>query len=120
MSDSLTEFRRFRERMNTRILERGPLTTKRFFALDTQAYQEGALSVKVKELLGLVASLVLRCDDCVTYHLVRCREEGVTAEEVDDAMAIGLVVGGSIVIPHLRRAVDRWDELDGGVEGGRE
>lgn len=117
MSDSLTEFRRYRERMNARILERGPLTTKRFFALDTQAYQDGALSVKVKELLGLVASLVLRCDDCITYHLVRCMEEGVTEGEVDEAMGIGLVVGGSIVIPHLRRAVDRWDELGAGAGG---
>jgi AhpD family alkylhydroperoxidase len=112
MADRLEEFRTFRERMNDRILEAGNLEIKRFFALDTRAYEGGALPVKTKELMGLVASLVLRCDDCVTYHIVRCKEEGVTNEEMFEAFSVGLVVGGSIVIPHLRRAVDRLDELD--------
>ena len=112
MTERLKEFREFRERMNARILESGNLEIKRFFALDSRAYEEGALPVKTKELLGLVASLVLRCDDCVTYHLVRCREEGVTRAEMFEAASVGLIVGGSIVIPHLRRAVDRWTELE--------
>jgi AhpD family alkylhydroperoxidase len=112
MADRLQEFRTFRERMNDRILEAGNLEIRRFFALDTRAYEAGALPVKTKELMGLVASLVLRCDDCVTYHIVRCREEGVSNEEMFEAFSVGLVVGGSIVIPHLRRAVDRLDELD--------
>src|ERR1041384_7092082 len=112
MANRLEEFRRFRERMNERILEAGNLEIKRFFALDGRAYEGGALDVKTKELLGLVASLVLRCDDCVTYHLVRCAEEGVTRAEIFESLSVGLVVGGSIVIPHLRRAVDRWTELE--------
>lgn len=111
MADKLKEFREFRERMNDRILEAGNLEIKRFFALDTRAYEEGALPVKTKELLGLVSSLVLRCDDCVTYHMVRCREEGVSNEEFFEALSVGLVVGGSIVIPHLRRAVETLDRL---------
>ncbi len=110
-SKSLAEFRAFRERMNTRILGENNLVINRFFALDTRAYENGALDVKTKELLGLVASLVLRCDDCITYHIVRCAEEGVTRDEAFETLSIGLIVGGSIVIPHLRRAVDRWDEL---------
>ncbi|MDP9347557.1 MAG: carboxymuconolactone decarboxylase family protein [Gemmatimonadota bacterium] len=111
MSDKLEEFRKFRERMNDRILEAGNLEIKRFFALDTRTYEAGALDVKTKELLGLVASMVLRCDDCVTYHMVRCKEEGVSEEEFFEAFSVGLVVGGSIVIPHLRRAVDTLDQL---------
>ncbi len=110
-SDALREFRLFRERMNERILESGNLEIKRFFALDSRAYEEGALPVKTKELMGLVASLVLRCDDCITYHVVRCKEEGVTDAEFMEAFNVGLVVGGSIVIPHLRRAVARLEEL---------
>jgi AhpD family alkylhydroperoxidase len=109
---SLAEFREFRERMNQEILDQGNLVMNRFFALDGRAYVGGALDVKTKELLGLVASLVLRCDDCVTYHLVRCAEERVGREELFEALSIGLVVGGSITIPHLRRAVARWDELE--------
>ena len=115
MSDAtstLEEFRQFRERMNAEILGENNLGVNRFFALDGRAYEAGALDVKTKELLGLVASLVLRCDDCVTYHLVRCREEGVTRAEAFEAMSVGLIVGGSIVIPHLRRAVDRLTELE--------
>jgi AhpD family alkylhydroperoxidase len=111
MPDRLEEFRRFRERMNERILGAGNLEIKRFFALDGRCYEAGALDVKTKELLGLVASLVLRCDDCITYHVIRCRQEGVTDEEFFEAFSVGLIVGGSIVIPHLRRAVDTVDQL---------
>ena len=111
-SDSLEEFRKYRERMNSEILGENNLVINRFFALDTRTYEAGALDVKTKELLGLVASLVLRCDDCVTYHLVRCREEGVTRDEIFETLSVGLVVGGSIVIPHLRRAVESWGELE--------
>lgn len=109
---SLEEFRAFRERMNQEILDEGNLVINRFFNLDTRAYEAGALDVKTKELLGLVASLVLRCDDCVTYHLTRCAEERVTRAEIFESLSIGLVVGGSITIPHLRRAVARWSELE--------
>jgi AhpD family alkylhydroperoxidase len=109
---SLEEFRQFRERMNKEILGEGNLVINRFFALDTRAYDAGALDVKTKELLGLVASLVLRCDDCVTYHLTRCAEERVTRAEIVESLSVGLIVGGSIVIPHLRRAVDRWSQLE--------
>jgi AhpD family alkylhydroperoxidase len=110
--DSLQEFREFRERMNKEILAEGNLVINRFFALDTRTYEQGTLDVKTKELLGLVASLVLRCDDCVTYHLARCAEEHVTRSEIFESLSVGLVVGGSIVIPHMRRAVDRWSELE--------
>ena len=112
MSSGLEEFRRFREEMNEPILASDNRELKRFFALDSRAYENGALDVKTKELMELVASLVLRCDDCITYHVVRCKEEGVTRPEFLEAFNIGLVVGGSIVIPHLRRAVARLDELD--------
>ena len=111
-ADALEEFRRFRERMNEEILGEGNLVINRFFALDGRAHEAGALDVRTKELLGLVASLVLRCDDCVTYHLTRCREEGVRRDELFETLSVGLVVGGSIVIPHLRRAVARWSELE--------
>ena len=107
---SLEEFRRYREKMNEKILEHGNLGIKRFFNLDTQAYEDGALSKKTKELLGLVASLVLRCDDCVTYHIIQCVEQKVSDEEFFEAFNIGLIVGGSITIPHLRYAVDTLEE----------
>jgi AhpD family alkylhydroperoxidase len=110
--DSLEEFRKFREQMNAEILGENNLVINRFFALDTRTYEAGALDVKTKELLGLVASLVLRCDDCVTYHLTRCAEEKVSRAEIFETLSVGLVVGGSIVIPHLRRAVSRWSELE--------
>jgi AhpD family alkylhydroperoxidase len=112
-SAALAEFRAFRERMNEEILAENNLVINRFFNLDGRTYEAGALDVKTKELLGLVASLVLRCDDCVTYHLTRCREEGVTRAELFETLSVGLIVGGSIVIPHLRRAVARWGELGG-------
>jgi len=108
---SLAEFRHFREKMNAAILAADNLVIQRFFALDTQTYQAGALDAKTKELRGLVASMVLRCDDCITYHIVRSREEGVTDQEFFEAFSVALVVGGSIVIPHLRRAVTRLEEL---------
>lgn len=111
-ANALREFREYRERMNAEIVGENNLVINRFFALDSRAYEPGALDVRTKELLGLVASLVLRCDDCVTYHVVRCAEEGVTREQLFETCSIGLVVGGSIVIPHLRRAVDRWSELE--------
>jgi len=109
----LEEFRRFRERMNQRILEADNLEIKRFFALDGRVYDDGALPTSTKELMGLVASLVLRCDDCIAYHVIRCKEEGATNEQLFEACSVALVVGGSIVIPHLRRAVALLDELDG-------
>jgi AhpD family alkylhydroperoxidase len=108
---SLQEYRAFRERMNQRILEADNLDIRRFFALDSRVYEDGALPTTTKELLGLVASLVLRCDDCVTYHLVRCAEEGSSDAEITEALSIGLIVGGSIVIPHLRRAINTLDEI---------
>ncbi len=113
MSD-LEQFRRFRERMNERILAQENLDIRRFFALDSRVYEPGALPTRTKEMLGLVASLVLRCDDCVTYHVARCVEEGVSDEELFEVFSVGLVVGGSIAIPHLRRAVDTLDQLRAG------
>jgi AhpD family alkylhydroperoxidase len=113
MTDSIADFNAFRSRMNELIQDAGNLTINRFFNLDHRAYEPGALGTKTKEMLGLVSSLVLRCDDCVTYHVIRCHEEGVTREEFLDVFAVGLVVGGSIVIPHLRRAMARLEELGG-------
>ena len=111
MNSRKNEFNEFREKMNARILESSNLTIKRFFNLDTNAYEEGKLSPKIKEMLGLSASMVLRCDDCITYHLQQCKEEGVTRDEFFEVFSIAFVVGGSIVIPHLRRAVAFLDEL---------
>jgi len=108
--DEFEEFRRYRERMNTRILSAGNLGIKRFFALDSRAYEKGALDTKTKELLGLVASTVLRCNDCITYHIIRCVQEGVSDAELFEALNVALVVGGSITIPHIRRAVDVLDQ----------
>lgn len=112
------QFQAFRTRLNQRILGEQPdpahpggtLNTRRFFQLDTATYKDGALPVKTKELLGLVASMVLRCDDCVSYHIVQCIEAGCTDQELWEAFDVALIVGGSIVIPHLRRAVDFLDE----------
>lgn len=111
MAGRIEEFNKFRTAMNEKLLGSGNLQIKRFFSLDTQAYAEGALPVKTKELLGFVASAVLRCDDCITYHLIRCVEEGVSDEELFETFNIALVVGGSITIPHIRRAVDALEEL---------
>lgn len=106
------EFTRFRQKLNEKILAQGNLGIKRFFALDEQSYQPGVLDAKTKELLGLMASLVLRCDDCVSYHIIQAREKGAGREELFETFGIALVVGGSIVIPHLRRAVDFLEELE--------
>ena len=113
-ADRVRAFTDFRKRMNERILAEPSQVVRRFFALDTQTYQAGALDVKTKELLGLVASMVLRCDDCISYHVAQCREAGVNRDEMFEAFSVGLVVGGSIVIPHLRRAVDFLDKLEQG------
>lgn len=107
----LESFRKERERLNARVLETATLETKRFFSLDGQTYRAGSLPAKTKELMGLAASMVLRCDDCISYHLIRCAEEGVTDDEFQESFSVALIVGGSIVIPHLRRAVDFLDEI---------
>ena len=115
MSDRVAEFTAFRKRMNERILAEDNQVVRRFFALDTQTYKPGALDLKTKEMLGLVASMVLRCDDCIAYHVAQCQQAGVTREELFEVFSVGLVVGGSIVIPHLRRAVDFLDQLEAGA-----
>ena len=120
MSDKLAEFTAFRQRMNERILAEDNQVVRRFFALDTQTYKAGALDVKTKEMLGLVASLVLRCDDCISYHVAQCKEAGVERDAFFEVFSVGLVVGGSIVIPHLRRGVDFLDQLEGGAADGTE
>jgi len=112
MAEGIIEkFQKQREELNQLVMDYAGQGTKRFYSLDSQAYREGALSCKVKELLGLVASFVLRCDDCIKYHVIRCFEEGVSDEELEEALFIGLIVGGTITIPHQRRAMQAWDEL---------
>jgi AhpD family alkylhydroperoxidase len=111
MSDPVKEFNDYRQKMNDKILSHDNLVLKRLFNLDTNTYQEGALSTKTKEMLGLVASMVLRCDDCIKYHLGKCKEHGVTTEEVFEIFAVANIVGGTIVIPHTRRAVEYWEAL---------
>jgi AhpD family alkylhydroperoxidase len=113
MANTLEEFRSYRQRMNDRIMESEHLGIKRFFNLDTAAYRDGALDGKTKELLGLAASAVLRCNDCIDYHLDQCVAAGWTDDELYDALNVALVVGGSIVIPHLRHAFDTIDQLRG-------
>ncbi len=112
MDCSVSEFDKFRCEMNERILNRSNLVTKRFFNLDGKTYEAGALDEFTKELMGLAASAVLRCDDCIRYHVKRCHSLGMTEEQFWEGMSVPLVVGGSIVIPHLRRAVQFWDELN--------
>lgn len=109
MTDRLDEFQSYRTQMNARIADIDHLGIKRFFNLDTSAYKEGALDGKTKELLGLVASMVLRCNDCIDYHIVQCVDAGWADEELYDAFNVALIVGGSIVIPHLRHAVESVD-----------
>ena len=111
--NQVDQFNDYRSKMNQRILESDNLILKRIFNLDTNAYAsgEGILSVKAKELIGLTCSLVLRCDDCVKYHLGKSHEAGLSSKEVQEAMGIATLIGGTIVIPHLRRAYDYWDEL---------
>ncbi len=114
---TMDEFKAEREQLNDLVLEKANLEIKRFFSLDSQTYRDGALPARTKEMLGLVASLVLRCDDCIAYHVDRCHAEGVSDEELQEVLSVGLVVGGSIVIPHLRRAVRAWQELSEGTAG---
>ena len=112
MNDKIQEFKEYRAKMNERILSQDNLVIKRLFNLDTNTYTEGALSSKVKEMLGLVSSMVLRCDDCVKYHLEKCKEQGVTTTEILEVFAVANIVGGTIVIPHTRRAMEYWDILE--------
>jgi AhpD family alkylhydroperoxidase len=112
MGERLEAFARFREEMNDKILGAGNKNINRFFALDSRAYDDGALDRRTKEIAGLTASLVLRCDDCITYHVVQCHDLGMNREELLEALNVGLIVGGSIVIPHMRRAVAVIEELD--------
>lgn len=114
MASSTEKFEKERERLNEIVMKYGGLGIKRFYNLDSRGYDKGTLPKKTKEMLGLVASLVLRCDDCITYHLIQCYEEGVTSKELEEVITIGLIVGGSITIPHIRRAFQRWDELQEG------
>ncbi len=111
MSEKAQQFQAERERLNALVLAREDLNIKRFFGIDSAVYREGALNAKTKELLGLVASVVLRCDDCIAYHVLQAKEAKTTDTEFDEVMSIGLVVGGSITIPHIRRAYDLWNEL---------
>ena len=112
MSKLVEEFNDYREKTNEIILSKDNLVLKRLFNLDSNTYSEGALPVKTKELLGLVASMVLRCDDCIKYHLGKCKEAGVNTEELYETFAVANIVGGTIVIPHTRRAAEYWEELN--------
>lgn len=111
MSTTIQEFNEYRAKMNEVILGKQNKVINRLFNLDTNTYMEGALPVKTKELLGLVASMVLRCDDCIKYHLGKCHEQGVSTDEMYETFAIANIVGGTIVIPHTRRAAEYWEEL---------
>ncbi|NVJ87512.1 MAG: carboxymuconolactone decarboxylase family protein [Algoriphagus sp.] len=108
----LEEFNDYRAKMNEKILAEDNKVIKRFFNLDTNAYSEGALDVKSKEMIGLACSMVLRCDDCIKYHLEQCFKSGVNRKEIFEVFSIATLIGGSIVIPHLRRAVEFWEELE--------
>ncbi|MBN1827252.1 MAG: carboxymuconolactone decarboxylase family protein [Candidatus Eisenbacteria bacterium] len=112
--ESIRDWKEKRNKLNELVLESCGLPVKRFYGIDDQAYREGALPAKTKELLGLIASFVLRCDDCIRWHAIRCHELGVTDEELNEATAIGLVVGGSITIPHQRRLMRDWKALKEG------
>ena len=114
MSKKIEAFRSYRTKMNERLLATDNKVIKRIFSLDSLTYQEGALSPKIKEMLGLSTSMVLRCDDCIKYHLEKCFENGVTKEELMEIFAVSNVVGGTIVIPHTRRALEYWEELESG------
>lgn len=107
----MDEFMKEREKLNEKVMKYAGKEMKRFYNLDTNVYREGVLSSKTKELLGLVASTVLRCDDCIEYHMVRCKEEGLTDGELEEALSVALIVGGSITIPHLRRAFAKWEKM---------
>lgn len=111
MSNLVTEFNDYRSKMNEKLLADNNKVIKRIFNLDTNTYAEGALDVRTKELLGLVASAVLRCDDCIKYHLLKCKENNVSEEELFEVLGVATLVGGTIVVPHMRRAVEFWDDL---------
>ena len=111
MMGLVSDFNTYRRKMNDKIMSSDSLILKRIFNLDTNAYAEGSLDLKTKELIGLTCSLVLRCDDCVKYHLGKCHELGLNTKEVNEAMEIATLIGGTIVIPHLRRAFEYWEEL---------
>jgi AhpD family alkylhydroperoxidase len=113
MGNQVKEFNDYREKMNEVLLSKKNLVLGRFFNLDTNTYADGALDTKTKEMLGLVASMVLRCDDCIKYHLGKCHEEGLTTEQIYEIFSVANIVGGSIVIPHTRRAAEYWEELIG-------
>ena len=114
MSDIVREFNEYRQKMNDRILGTDNLVVKRFWNLDTNTYLDGALTAKSKEMMGLAASMVLRCDDCIKYHVQQCHQAGVTRDEFFEIFSVGLVVGGSITVPHMRRAVEFLDALENG------
>ena len=111
MSSLVKEFNDYRSRMNEVILSKNNLVMKRLWNLDTNTYENGGLDTKTKEMLGLVASMVLRCDDCIKYHLGKCHELGITTSEMYEIFAVANIVGGTIVIPHTRRAAEYWEEL---------
>lgn len=115
--DRIKDFKTERSRLHEKLMEFASKDMKGFLHLDYKTYQAGALPAKTKEMMGLVASLVLRCDECITYHLSRCRKEGVTSAELEEAMMVALTVGGSITIPHLRRAVDIWCDIKEDEDG---
>ena len=117
MSNLVNEFNEYRTKMNEVILSKENLVIKRLWNLDTNTYAEGALDVKTKEMLGLVASMVLRCDDCIKYHLGKSHELGITTEEMYEVFAVANIVGGTIVIPHTRRAAEYWEELLNNEQG---
>jgi AhpD family alkylhydroperoxidase len=112
MNEKVKEFREYRAAMNEKILAADNKVMKRIFNLDTNTYMEGALSTRVKEMLGLVSSMVLRCDDCIKYHLEKCLEQGVTTDEMMEIFAVANLVGGTIVIPHTRRAIEYWEIIN--------
>ncbi len=112
MNEQVKEFNDYRAKMNDVILSKDNLVIKRLFNLDSNTYADGALNVKTKEMLGLVASMVLRCDDCIKYHLGKCHEEGITTAEIYEIFAVANIVGGTIVIPHTRRAAEYWEALN--------
>lgn len=112
MSEMIKEFREYREKMNKKMLDTNNKVIKRIINLDTNTYLDGALSTRTKEMLGLVSSMVLRCDDCIRYHLDQCYEQGITNEEMYEIFSVANLVGGTIVIPHTRRALEYWEELN--------
>ena len=118
MDSDLEKFKKERERLNDLVLSSDNLDIKRFFALDSAVYRDGALSAQTKELLGLVASAVLRCNDCILYHVDQCKQAGISSEAFYEAMSVVLIVGGSITIPHVRYAFDMWEKADGSESQG--